>query len=217
MGTLTAQSTIDKVVGILQDPLHATWLEADLLAYYNDGTREIVVLKPDANVVNASVQLVAGAKQAIPAGGIAIVDITTNMGAGTTRGNAITLVDKAILGAVLPGWASATPAATVIHWIFDPKDPKVFYVYPPQPATAMGYVEMLYSVPPAAVAIGAVSPIDDGYENALINFILYRAWLKKQPALATGYWNLFLSGLGLREQQEAQDDPSRKPAKGGTP
>lgn len=214
MGTLTAQSIIDKVVGILQDPNHVTWPEADHLKYLNEGSIQIVILKPDANVVNASVQLVAGAKQSVPAGGLAMIDVTRNMGTtGTTAGNDITLVDKAILGAVVPGWTAATAAATVIHWIFDPADPKVFYVYPPQPGTGMGYVEEKYSAAPAAVAIGAAIPIDDGYEGAYTNFILHKAWLKKQPALAMGYWQLFLTALGLREQEDNKGNPN----KGGTP
>lgn len=218
MGTLTGQNITDKAAGLLQDINHLTWLEADLLLYLNDGVRQIVVKKPDANPVNAVVQLVAGSKQAIPSGGLAMMDITRNMGAaGLTPGNNITLVDKAVLGAVLPNWTGVTASATVIHWIYDQKDPKVFYVYPPQPGTGMGYVEMVYSAVPGAIVIGAVIPIDDGYENALLNFILYRAWLKKQPALAQGYWNLFLSDLGLREKEEDENDPNRKPTKGGTP
>lgn len=218
MGIITAQNTINKAVGILQDLLHATWPEADLLIYYNDGVRQIVVKKPDANPVNAVVQLVAGAKQSIPAGGLAMIDITRNMGAtGATSGNNITLVDKAVLGAVLTNWTAVTANATVIHWMYDPADPKTFYVYPPQPGTGMGYVEMIYSAVPTAIAIGAAIPIDDGYENALLNFILYRAWLKKQPALAQGYWNLFLSDLGLREKEEDENNPNKKPTKGGTP
>lgn len=218
MGTLTAQAIIDKTEVILQDPSNLTWAETDHLTNLIDGIREICKIKPDAYITNAPVQLVAGAKQSAPAGASLILDITRNMGiTGTTPGDAITLIDRAVMNAVLPGWNTATAAATVIHWMYDPKDPKVFYVYPPQPGTATGYVEMECMAQPAAIIISAAIPIDDDYENALLNFMLYRAWLKKQPQLASGYWSLFLSDLGADKQAEDAENPNLKPIKGGTP
>ena len=218
MGTLTAQAIIDKTEAFLQDPTNLTWLEADHFTNLLDGIREICKIKPDAYITNATVQLVAGAKQSAPAGASLILDITRNMGtSGTTPGDAVTLVDRAVMNAVLPGWNTATAAATVVHWMYDPKDPKVFYVYPPQPGTSMGYVEMECMAQPAPIIISAAIPIDDDYENALFNFMLYRAWLKKQPQLATGFWSLFLSDLGIDKQAEDADNPNLKPIKGGTP
>jgi hypothetical protein len=91
------------------------------------------------------------------------------------------------MNAALPGWMAATANATVVHWVYEPKDDaKTFYVYPPQPVTGMGYVEMRYAAVPAAIALGAVIPIDDNHENAIMLFMLHRAWLKKQPVLAGG-------------------------------
>lgn len=218
MGTLTAQAIIDKAEGLLQDTTNLTWAEADHLTNLLDGIRVICKFKPDAYITNTTVQLVAGAKQSAPAGASLILDITRNMGAaGLTPGDVVTLVDRAVMNAALPGWNTATAAATVIHWMYDPKDPKVYYVYPPQPGTAMGYVEIVCQAQPAAVSIGTAIPIDDDFENALLNFILYRAWLKKQPQLASGYWSLFLGDLGMDEQTEQANDPNIKPMKGGTP
>jgi hypothetical protein len=218
MGTLIAQAIIDKAEGILQDTTNITWLEADHLINLNDGIRKICEFKPDAYITIAAVQLAAGTRQSAPSGAKEILDISCNMGvAGTTRGDVITLVDRAVMNAALPGWNSVTASPTVIHWMYDVKDPKVFYVYPPQPTSAMGYVEMECMSTPAAILIGAAIPIDDGNENALLNFLLYRAWLKKQPAQAAGYWTLFLADLGITDQAEDKNDANQKPIKGGTP
>lgn len=218
MGTLTAQSIIDKVEATLQDTGNNTWTEAEHLENLNDAIERICILRPDAYVVTAPVQLAAGAKQALPAGGTFLKDIIRNMGAdGNTSGNAVTLVGRAEMSAALPGWMAATANATVIHWIYDPKDDaKAFYVYPPQPVTGMGYVEMRYCAVPAAIAIGVAIPIDDNYENAIMLFMLHRAWLKKQPALAGGFLSMFMTDLGLGEERKKEDDPNKAPEKGGT-
>lgn len=209
MGTLTAQSIVDKVEVTLQDSSNQTWLESEHLGSLNDGIEKICTLRLDANPVNASVQLVAGVKQSLPAGGAGLVDIIRNMGSGSTPGNAVTIVDRKEMNAALPGWSAATAAATVIHYMYDRKDPKTFYVYPPQPGTGMGYVEMLYGAIPAAIALGATIPIDDHFENAIMCFMLYKAWLKKQPTLASGYYGLFLADLGLSEEEKQKDDPNK--------
>ncbi len=218
MGTLTGQSIVDRVEGTLQDPGNNTWGEAELLGHLNDAIERICILKPDAYVVTAPVQLAAGAKQALPASGISLKDIIRNMGAdGNTPGNAVTLVGRDEMNAALPAWMAATASATVVHWIYDPKDdPKTFYVYPPQPATGMGYVEMRHSAVPAAIALGATIPIDDNYENAIMLFMLHRAWLKKQPTLAAGYLGMFMTDLGLSEERKKEDDPNKATEKGGT-
>jgi len=217
MGTLTAQSIVDKVETTLQDPGNNTWGEAELLGHLNDAIEKICVLKPDAYVVTAPVQLAAGAKQALPAGGVYLKDIIRNMGAGgTTSGTAITLVGRADMNAALPGWMAATANVTVIHWIYDPKeDQKAFYVYPPQPATGMGYVEMRYCAIPADIAVNASIPIDDSHENAIMLFMLHRVWLKKQPTLAAGFLGMFMADLGLSEERKKEDDPNKAAEKGG--
>lgn len=218
MGTLTAQSIVDRVEGTLQDTGNNTWGETELLGHLNDAIEKICVLKPDAYVVTAPVQLVAGAKQALPAGGTAVKEIIRNMGAdGNTPGNAVTLVGRVEMNAALPGWMAAAASPTVIHWVYDPKDDlKTFYVYPPQPGTGMGYVEMRHGAVPAAIAIGGTIPIDDNYENAIMLFILHRAWLKKQPVLAGGFLSMFMTDLGLSEERKKEDDPNKAPEKGGT-
>lgn len=180
MGTITVASTLEKVQIILQDQTGIRWpSETELLGWLNDGQREVLILKPNAYVVNGVRQLDAGTKQNLPANGIQLVDVVRNMGsAGITPGRSIRIASREILDAQAPDWHASTPSATVRHYIYSPLDPKHYYVYPPQPASGRGYVEEIYAaVPPNATANGTIS-LDDIYNNVLIDYVLYRAYSK---------------------------------------
>lgn len=219
MGTKTAQNIIDIAEEALQDQTNTLWREATHLKAFNDGQRQIVILKPDANIVSSAVKLIAGTKQSLPSKGIFLFDIIRNMGTGgTTPGNTVTLVDMSIMNAVLPTWHGAVAAATAIHFMYDPKkDPKTFWIYPPQPTSSQGYVEEQYAELPSDIAIGDAITLDDAYSDALVAYVLFRAWEKKKPETSVGYWNLFLNLLGLKDTREEQEDPNIKTVKGGLP
>lgn len=211
----TAQSIIDKAERTLKDENNVHWnATTNHLAALNDGQREIVFFKPDAYVVNSAQVLVAGTKQTAPTGTIRIIDITRNMGtAGTTPGNAVTLVDMEILNRWKPGWHTDTAAAVVVHWMLDPKDPLVFYVYPKQPDSGFGYVEIRRTAVPADVAaIGNNITLGDEYANALYYFIMHRAWAMDNDLspvalkLSTDYREAFLQSIGAKEQVETVNE-----------
>lgn len=215
MATITAGDNIDKAEIILMDTSNTRWGESELLGWHNDGQREIVVYKPDACVTNDAVQLSAGIKQSLPSGGIILIDIPRNMGTdGSTPGRSVTLVDKAILDAVNPDWPSATASATVKHYMHDPRDPLNFYVYPPQPDSNQGYVEEVYTdTPDDCATTGDTISVADIYANALINYILFRAYAKDADYDANdervrSAWGAFLNSLGVQEQKEAQINPN---------
>jgi len=217
MGTILASAIIDRVEALLEDSSNGWWSAAFHLASLNEAQRKIVILKPDTNTVLASLQLVAGVKQTIPVDGIMLESLRMNMpSSGATRGTPITLVDRAILDAVLPSWTLATPSPTVVHYMYDLKSPTVFYVYPPQPSSSMGYVEEEYAQLPANIASTVAITLDDSLEEAIKHFMMFKAYESKKPQLATGYWSMFLSDLGLTEQREEADDPNVKAEKGGT-
>lgn len=207
MGTITAQSIIDKAEATLFDDANVRWSVPELLAHLNDGQRELVAQKPDAGAVNAVLTLAAGTKQVLPAGGIQLLKAVRNMGLdGTTPGRAITPASMETLDRVRPNWHADTASAEVRHYLFDPRDPKTFYVTPPQPTPA-GKIEAVYAATPADVAAaGNPITIDDIYATALYYFILARAHAKETPGAdtgkAAGYYNLFLGVLGLKAKAE---------------
>lgn len=212
MPTITAQKTIDKAEIILQDETNGRFEETELLGWFNDGERAIVALKPDAYIVEAAVKLVAGIVQSIPSTGISLIGVSRNMGIvdGTTPGNIIRLIDRRILDAQRPSWPTDTAAATVKFYMFDDRKPRKFEVYPPQPSSGMGYVMEAYVDTPADIAIGATMLLDDIYAIPLQHYIVATA-LSKDPryaAVSEKHMNLFLAGLGAKEDAENVNDPN---------
>lgn len=176
MGSIVAQTLIDKAQIVIQDTTAVRWTENELLGWLNDGQREIVLHRPDAYTKSISHTLtVSETKQTIPTDGIRVIDVVRNLG-GTK--SAIRNIKREILNDQIPDWHSAAPSATVQHFTYDDRDPTRFYVYPVQPASSPGSVELVYSCAPADVAIGAAIAIPDTFANALIDYMLYRAYQK---------------------------------------
>jgi hypothetical protein len=187
MGTLTGANLIDRIQDTLQDTTSVRWPEAELLRYINDAQREIVNFKPEASATHANIALSAGTEQSIPSGGLRLIKVTRNM-SGTasdaTGKRAIRIVDIDILNSQEPDWhdpdaavGDAAHGTNVKHYAFDPDDPKKFYVYPGVSGDA--YLEIVYSGAPTDLsATSDTISLDDIYGNAIIDFVLYKAYLK---------------------------------------
>lgn len=213
MSVITAQNIVDKAEIIIQDTTNVRWPAAELLGWLNDAQRQIVLLKPESNITNSAVVLVEGTKQTIPATGIQLIDVVRNMGTdGTTAGNAITYLPRYILDTQNPSWHADDASATVQHYMFDGRDPRNFYVYPPQPSSSFGYVELVYATAPADIAIDATITLDDIYANCLLDYILYRAYSKDKDFAsnaerAIAHYRTFMESVTGRQQAEEIVDP----------
>lgn len=181
---ISAQSIIRRAVETMQDNTSVRWPVAELVRYLNDGQREVVLYRPDSMVTNATVALVAGAKQAVPTNGSKLIDVIRNT-AGTKRSVRMTV--RNILDTQSPNWYNLTGVTEILHYMYDARDPKVFYVYPPAASTGAS-VEIVYSAYPTDItepADGAVYSavtgnisLPDIYGNVLADYILYRAYTK---------------------------------------
>ena len=220
MATVTGQKIVTDAVLALKDPPATRWSRAELLSYLNAGQTELVTIKPEASAANTVMKLAPGVtKQATPPAAITLLDVTRNMGAdGTVPGRAITIVSKHMLDSVTPTWGSDASAGYVMHFTYDPRNPKVFYIYKKAPATDL-YVELIYSTIPAAAAdtdTGFIG-VDDIYANALLDYVLYRAYAKdaetKNASLSIAHYQAFASSLGVK----VTNDSSRNPNTGATP
>lgn len=216
MATITTASIIARAGVLIQDATNVRWPAQELLDWLNDGQREIVLFKPEASVTNASVLLTASlTKQSIPAAGIVLLDVVRNMGvAGATPGDAIRIVSRDVLDSQLPGWHSQANAdGKIKHYMFDPRDPKTYYVYPQAPATAL-YVELVYSSSPSVATNNGNITIDDIYANALLDYILYRCYSKDSSfaanaQLAAAHYQLFTGSIGGKSAVEALSNPNK--------
>ena len=209
-GTLTGANLISRIQDTLQDTTGVRWLEAELLRYINDAQREIVNLKPESTATTANMALVVGTKQSLPTGGLRLIKITRNMSdasGGASGKRAIRIVDRDILDSQEPNWhdptvsGDAAHTTTVKHYIFDEDDPRSFYVYPGASSTST-FVEIVYSAAPSDLgSISATIAVDDIYGNAIVDFVLYRCYMKDaefagNEARAQSHYTLFTNSVG---------------------
>ena len=212
----TAQMIIDDAEVILSDSTNERWSATELLAWVNAGMKEISMVKSDAYTLHGSTALVQGTVQSLPDTGFQLLDITHNMGTspGTTPGNAIRLTDRRIMDTETIGWhAAAGESATVQYYMYDERLPKKFFVYPPQPS-AVGYVYMHYCAVPTNIAAGGYILVSDVYRNVLLDYVLYRAYLKdadytENAQRAIAHYAAFNQALGVRRTLEIKEDPNR--------
>lgn len=214
MGTILASAILADASEILQDPSNIRWTVPKLLSWLNAGQREIVLLRPNANAVNAVIELVAGTKQSLPADGVLFLDVLRNMGVdGATPGRVPRFIARADIDAENPDWHLDTASAKVQHFIYDDRDQTHFYVYPKQPATEQGHLEILYSATPADIATqNDPITLNDIYANALMNYVVYRA-LEKDPINAVKVGEYY-QGFMLLVTGKSRADDNYKPQEG---
>ena len=195
---------------LLQDHASRRWQDSEFVLWLNDGCKYITIQRPDACVVNTSMPLVAGTKQSIAAlaiPGVRLLDVVRN-----SAGRAITLVDRNELDSYRPTWHADTAGATE-NYVFDNRDPKNFYVWPP--AVAAATIDVIYSrVPPEVTlsTLGDALPFDDLYLDPLLNYTLFRAYAKDAEAtqnaeLAAAYLQACNTALGVKTTADVAASP----------
>lgn len=216
--SIAASSIIQRCVDILQDGTSVRWPVDELIRYLNDGQREVALYRPDALVTNANVTLVTGTKQSLPANASKLIEVIRNNSVASTR--SVRLINREILDAQTPDWHEITAQAEVLHYMYDPRDPKVFYVYPP--ATTSAKLDVVYSTYPNDIApvgaggtysavVGNLS-VPDIYGNVIQDYILYRAYTKDSEYAgnaqrAQAHYGAFANALGIELQGTVQVGP----------
>lgn len=209
----TASERISTAATLLGDPDGERWSQSFLLAALNDGQRDIVGLRPDAMTDSTVVQLAGGVVQSLPAGAPILIGITRNMGVdGQTPGQIITLGDLARFERANPLWMTDDPEPEVRIWFYDKKRPRQFLVYPPQPATGQGYVELVHPVMPADIAADDFLTIPDSFAEALLFFVMSRALMVEGEKTFNGqkaadYRRAYVSMLSAGDAAETATEP----------
>lgn len=188
--TISAQSIIRRATDILQDQTSIHWPVNELVRWFNDAQRSIIKQRPDAMNTTATMTLVAGTRQDLDNAALTpppakLIEITRNLAAMSSKGS-VTKVDRNILDRQIPKWHALTPSVNVVHYMYDPRDPKTFYVYPP--ATALAQLEVMYSAYPNDIAepadgstytnVNGNMSLPDIYADDMLDLILSRAYSK---------------------------------------
>ena len=182
---IEAKSIIRRAVETLQDTTSIRWPVNELVRYLNDAQREVVLYRPDSMVTSSTITCVVGTKQNLPNNGAKLIEVIRNA-AATSSKKSVRMVNREILDAQTPGWHNITGTVDILHFMYDPRDPKTFYVYPPALATAQ--LDIVYAAYPTDVtepadgalytAVTGNISLPDIYGNAVLDYILYRAYTK---------------------------------------
>lgn len=213
-------------------PQFVRWTERELVNWTNDGQRLIASMVPSSCSRTDTIKLAAGTRQSIDSvlaanikpgdgsvaadtGGTMLLDVVRNMGAdGLTPGRAIRVATREALDASDPDWHTSTDDV-ITEFVFDPRQPKTFYVCPGVAGAAWAEVSWLVSPAPVPYAAGSLVldgastqklSIDDVFVPVLVEFILTQAYLKftgagdedanRHAVLAQTHAAMFASLLG---------------------
>jgi len=196
---------------VLNDADGVRWLDAEFFKWINDAQRVIALVRPDSVVSNTALTLIAGSKQTLPVDGLRLLDVVRNISAGGAGGRAVRHVDRDVLDTQNPFWHEETQVGIVKNYIYDNRDPKTFYVYPP---AAIGVkLEVIYSKNPTDVtALASTIAVADIYADPLLNYVLYRAYSKdaefaQNAGLSASYLGAFNAMLGIKTSKDAAYSP----------
>lgn len=206
MPTILGSEIIGKAQIVLQDTTGIRWPDTtELLEWLNDAQREVAIYRPDACTVTTSMTCSAGTRQTLPSAATALVDVVRN-----TAGAAVRKVPREILDAQLPTWHAATAGDTK-HFMYDPRLPREFYVYPP--ATSSTSLVIRYQTAPTDLAsTGSTITVDDLYAGPLLDYILWRAYSKDaeytaNPERAAAARAAFDRSMGAKVAADAASAP----------
>lgn len=216
----TARSILQRVTDTLGDRTSIKWTIDRLVRYLNDGQRDILTHRPDALNVPLTLALLPGHKQSLPGNGEKLIQVLSNTN-GTKR--AVTKVQQYPLDASLPNWRSMPPSAEILHYLYDPREPKRFEVYPP--AAPGASLEIEYAARPVdidqplpgqtyTVVEGDIT-VGDLFANALADYVLYRCHAEQseeaQSARATAHYGAYVNALGIEAQASASVAATQTP------
>lgn len=209
MATTKIVDLIDRAETITQDKTSVRWPKQEWLNWYNDAILFVVNHRPDKSVKNVDFVVDnTDSKQALPADALALFTVTRNK----VSGRPIRQLSRNQLDDQYNDWHMHMDD-DVDHYIYDERDPKNFYIYP-RPTGANHVIEIIHPYAPAAIVIAdfdtdtTVIGVDDSFVNALLDFMLYRAYSKDadyaaNAQRAVNHLQAAESSLGIKTQADS--------------
>lgn len=198
-----------RVDDLLLDEDRTRWPTEERLRWINEAPGAIATRKPSALATYLTVTLAAGTKQQID--GILLMDVVRNISATGAAGTAIRRIDRQALDDNAPDWHTEAQQVTILHFTFDDRAPKDFYVYPP--AKAGVKVETLQAALPTEVSDGGTLDIGSEYLEAVAAWVCYRCKFKDSEngnvAEAAAHFQAFENALGIKTQTDVVASPNQ--------
>lgn len=206
-----------KVSDVLTDASQVAWPQAFVRSCLAEAQRQIVTLRPDANVISESFTPAAGtSKQVLPTSD-RFIDVPHNL-VGGLPSKSISLVERAVLDDFDTSWPMSEPSDSILHYVFNDLVPNVFYLYPRPSVNAR--VELQFSRIPGAPDFTADPDLEisDAFEGAMVQYAVWRCLSRADDqspdsASANAAYQQFMQLIGLESQSKAQLSPRNRSQK----
>jgi len=213
---VTAQTIITRVRTQLIDELATKrWTDDELLRWLSDGQRTLVAMDPALGEVSGPLLMVVGTKQTLPAGAFMLLDIKRNLGLdGVTPGRVVTVVSRENLDRVDPNWHASLRSDITYHYVYDPKQPRTFYIYPP--STGANQLDVSRATTPADFTnLQDLITVPDLYQTALFDYVMFRAHQKDTDysageSKAQTYLQLFQMFITSHTEAVLDESPNKQ-------
>jgi hypothetical protein len=174
-------SIIQRAQDLTQDLTGTRWTAAECVRWIEDAMSMVIKFRPDASAATVLyTTLAAGTKQTLPTTYLRLLDAVRNMGAtpGETPGKPIRVISRRELDEQRPDWHYASAADDALHFVFDPREPKTFYTFPPLKVGR--FLEIIVSKTPDPIESTVTESADTltmaaghGFTSANIGDIVY--------------------------------------------
>lgn len=190
---------------------HTRWSREELIEYANDGVAQIAMLRPEVVARQESLTLRPGARQALPEDATRFFRVEGTLDRYGRLVGQPSKIDGRIARLARAWFAPLSCPRTgeyvVASFEFDEAHPRVFYVEPPVPPGKPVRVVVSLARVPDTFGADAPIPLDRRFHNALIEWMLYRAFSKDQDsapdaALSASHLRHFYDMLGLSRQSD---------------
>lgn len=212
--TIAVEQLLDRVKAtLLEDGSDPFWSDQEIVDYLNEGVRFVISQKPSAFTVQDNIFLVAGYRQEIPSNWTELVDAVANYG-----GRAITMTDREFMDQFDPEWTTATESATIKHVMYDKKDRRYFYVYPPATSGAVLTLKGVEVPDTMNTDSDNLFPLDDIYDVPVMYYALAQCYAKNAIRGDTNKYSDYMAKAGQwlagrltaqSENQGGQDGTNR--------
>lgn len=222
---LTPNNLFDRVRDLIQDVSKVRWSDTELTNYLNDGRRDLAVARPDLFSETVDLTLVVGTKQAVPSDGTRFVDAIRNVSDAGAIGRSVRIIEREVLDAQAPDWHAEPTARVIKHFMYDEREPKTFYVYPP--AIAGNKLTIVYTKAPVDITSGDLDSAlvlskEDIFASALVDYIVYRCLSKDAEFAANAqravmHYQAFANVVGLGNKKRFTYSPNINNMGGAVP
>lgn len=207
MTNTTVKTVVKQVQRRVIDEDAIRWTSDDMLDYLNSAIKAILAVRPDAYVLNHEFVCVAGTEQKLTERSNFLINVVRNDKGKAIRGPH----DMLMLDNYYPEWRNSTPGDEADCYLYEERDPKVFYLYPA--VKDQHKIQIIEAAIPEDITQSEYTndvPLLLGplYDNALIEYMVYLAFSQDNEFAAnSNKANLALAAfntiLGNKNQSDA--------------